>query len=113
MSAPRDLVADARTKAVAMRANFQPGAARLLTELADEIEAQRPRVISDPDELGDLPIGSIVLHPDGVAFGKIRARIGGVVAWFPPGSKLMHAAADLLDNGHLTLLHTPAEENHV
>lgn len=41
MSAPRDLVADARTKAVAMRANFQPGVARLLTELADQIERLR------------------------------------------------------------------------
>lgn len=38
MSAPRDLVAEARTKAVAMRADFQPATARLLGELADEIE---------------------------------------------------------------------------
>ncbi|MFD3431135.1 hypothetical protein [Nocardia fluminea] len=110
MSAPRDLVADARTKAVAVRANFQPATARLLAALADEVEAKRPRVIEDPTELGGLPVGSIVLTQTGMAAQKIRVRIGAVKAWFKPGEKPMLSAVDVLADGPVTLLHTGTEE---
>lgn len=80
-----------------------------LRSMLDAVFPVAPRVIESPEELDALPVDSVILHPAGPAFGKVRI-LSGVTGWYAPGSTLAHDAADLFDDGPVTVLHIPAED---
>jgi hypothetical protein len=107
----RALLDDIRRRNEDLKASGRIGGVRadfdvdFLLRYIDKLEAEKPRVVTTPEELDALPVGSVVLERVGYAWQRMDS--GDWVSWLNPGENSRWLVEGR--RGPFTVLHVGGE----